>query len=322
MPGAFAHMVAADSAKQLAEHQNLHWIAQSTLKFPQWLQAGTVGPDYPYLHHLLFNSHSKSWADLMHYHHTGDVVRAGVEWLHNWGGDRTSAEFQRSVAWLAGYLSHVVFDASIHPVVRTIVGEYEDNATEHRACEMYMDSFIFKETYGYELVNDEWVNYLRHTTDASGIGMDRSIKAIWGHMLKSTYPDEYARNPPAFDGWQNGYINAINTANNKNLIMFRHVASKNGLFYANSGSTDKNAMRKYITEAKTPENNRFGQSSMHYRDIFQFGIKNIVQYWSAMNAAIDGSGDISMPTLPNWNLDKGTIASINSEGESDATLWV
>lgn len=47
MPGAFAHMVAADRAKQAAESQGLHLIARSTLKYPQWLQAGTVGPDYP-----------------------------------------------------------------------------------------------------------------------------------------------------------------------------------------------------------------------------------------------------------------------------------
>ena len=52
MPGAFAHMVAADQAKQTAELNGLDLIARSTLKYPQWFQAGTVGPDYSYLHHL------------------------------------------------------------------------------------------------------------------------------------------------------------------------------------------------------------------------------------------------------------------------------
>jgi len=59
MPGAFAHRVAADRAKQAAESQGLHSIARSTLKYPQWLQAGTVGPDYLYLHHLLSQSEIK-----------------------------------------------------------------------------------------------------------------------------------------------------------------------------------------------------------------------------------------------------------------------
>ena len=43
MPGAFAHMVAADRAKQAAESQGLHLIARSTLKYPRWLQVGTDG---------------------------------------------------------------------------------------------------------------------------------------------------------------------------------------------------------------------------------------------------------------------------------------
>lgn len=61
MPGAFAHMVAADRAKQAAESKGLHLIARSTLKYPQWLQAGTVGPDYSYLHHLRSHDPSGSW---------------------------------------------------------------------------------------------------------------------------------------------------------------------------------------------------------------------------------------------------------------------
>jgi len=318
MPGAFAHMLAAERAKKAAESNGLHSIARSTLKYPQWLQAGTVGPDFPYLHHLRSHDPSDSWADLMHYKRTGDVVRAGIQWLSDWAGDRTSPEYQRAVAWLSGYLSHVVLDASVHPVVRAIVGEYEDHAKDHRICEMYMDSFIFKETFGYELVNDEWADYLRHTTDDSGRGMDRAIKAIWEHMLKTTYPNEYEKNRPDFDGWHNGYIQAIDMADN-NLILFRHAFTENGCCYADSEGIPAEAMTVYIEKAKTPTINRFGTQSMHYRDIFNFGVDNIVQYWTTMNAAIEGNGDISMPTLPNWNLDKGTI---DLAGEGNATLWV
>src|SRR3989338_5449239 len=193
MPGAFAHMVAADRAKLAAELNGLDLIARSTLKYPQWLQAGTVGPDYSYLHNLRSHDKSENWANLMHYNRTGDVVRSGIQWLSVWTGDRTSMEFQRAVAWLSGYLSHVVLDASIHPVVRVIVGEYEQNAKEHRICEMYMDSFIFKETYGYELVNDEWADYLRHTTDDSGEGKTGLSKLFGGTCLKLPTPMSMSR---------------------------------------------------------------------------------------------------------------------------------
>lgn len=318
MPGTFSHMLAADTARLAAEAQGLDLIARCTLKFPQWLQAGTVGPDYPYLHHLQTGDKSESWADLMHYERSGDVVRAGVEWLSDWPGDRESKQFQRAVAWLSGYLAHVILDVSIHPVVRATVGEYAENKKEHRICEMTMDSFIFKDLLGTELVNDEWADYLRHTSDDNGEGMDQSIKAIWGHMLKTVYPQKYAQQPPAFDGWHKGYVNAIDLADNK-LILFRHAATDNGLMYADSKAIPKAALTKYVEKAKTPQPNRFGAQDMHYRDIFKFGVDNIVEYWAVVNAALEGEGDISMPSLANWNLDTGTT---DPAGEGDATLWV
>lgn len=318
MPGAFAHMIAAEKARQVAENENIHTIVRNTLRFPQWMQAGAVGPDYPYLHHLSSHDSSDSWADLMHYEKTGDVVRAGAEWLANYDADRNSLEFGRSVSWLAGYLSHVVMDASIHPAVRAMVGEYEQNAKEHRICEMYMDSYIFHETYGYELVNDEWIDFLEHITDESGSGLDKSIKVIWDYMLSKTYPDAYARNKPEFDGWHKGYVRAVDIADNS-LILFRHVATENGLLYADSTGIPGDAMESYIKNAKTPANNKFQVSTMHYQNIFDFGVENVVRYWHFLNDAIDGNGDISLPDLPNWNLDKGTT---DLAGEGDATLWV
>jgi len=317
MPGAFAHMIAAEKTRQLAEGNESHTIVRNTLKFPQWLQAGAVGPDFPYLHHISSHDESDSWADLMHYDKTGDVVRIGAQWLADYSDDRNNAEFGRAVSWLAGYLSHVVLDASIHPVVRAIVGEYEQNVKQHRICEMYMDSYIFYETYGYELVNDEWIDFLRHVTDSSGTGLDRSIKLIWDFMLHKTYPNEYKKNKPNFDAWHKGYINALDLVDNK-LIIFRHLASKNGFIYTNSDEIPDSDMNLYIRQAKTPKNNRFQMSTMHYNEIFSFAVDNVVRYWKMLNDAIDGTVSTDLPELPNWNLDKGTI---DLAGEGDATLW-
>ncbi len=47
MPGAFAHMIAADRAKSALEKQGLHFTARALNRFPEWLQSGAVGPDYP-----------------------------------------------------------------------------------------------------------------------------------------------------------------------------------------------------------------------------------------------------------------------------------
>jgi len=320
MPAAFAHMIAADNAKRQLEKQKLKLPQLVLNSQPQWLQAGTVGPDYPYLHHIL-TSHDASdrWADLLHYVNTGDVVRAGVKILRSrYPTEKGSKEFERALAWLYGYASHVVFDSSVHPVVRAIVGEYEQNKTEHRACEMFMDSFIYNEVFGVELDNGEWVEYMKDLTDMNTGGMDPSVATLWNAMLKEVHPSDYATNPPQIDAWQQAYAEKLGLADH-NAIFFRHAAAEEGVFYELSTKILPADRTKYIEKALLPKNNRFKLETMHYRDIFQFGADNIARFWTMITAAIEGTGDPALPEMLNWNLDKGTV---DPKGVGDATLWV
>jgi len=320
MPGAFAHMIAADQAKTVMETKGLTFPALILNRFPQWLQAGAVGPDYPYLHHIL-TSHdpSDSWANLLHYEKTGDVVRAGAAILRqDFPGSRDQREFQRKAAWFYGYASHVILDASIHPVVRAIVGEYDQNKTEHRACEMFMDSWIYVETYGVELTNSEWADYLRALTDAHSGGMDRPVVEFWQAMLKQVYPGSYAANPPQIDQWHQAYVTKLD-ASDVNVGFFRHLASENGLVYVPSSQIGAGDRRKYIEACRLPAPNQFGQAQMHYRDIFRFGAGNVARFWEEITVVLEGAADPALASVLNWDLDKGTI---DPGGVGDATLWV
>lgn len=320
MPGPFAHMIAADEAGRRIEGKKLNLPILVVNRYPQWLQAGAVGPDYPYLHHLL-SSHDKSddWADLLHYTRTGDVVRAGVARLRQdfqTAGGQSS--YLRDLAWLYGYTSHVVLDASIHPVVRATVGEYEQNKTEHRACEMYMDSWIYKQTYDVELINTEWVDYLRALSDTATGEMDNEVVNLWQSMLENVYPQEVRSNPPQIKAWHKAYIDKLD-ALDFNVGFFRHAAARNGIVYIASTNIQARENRKYIDSPKIPLPNKFGQKTMRYAKVFAMGVENIVRYWEEVTHAIEGSGDPLLSILPNWNLDKGTIDEI---GDDHATLWV
>lgn len=321
MPAAFAHMIAADNAKRQLEKQGLK-LPQTVLnQYPQWLQAGTVGPDYPYLQHVLTsNSLSESWADLFHYVKSSDVVRAGVKILRSKYPlvEDDDKEFGRALAWLYGYASHVVLDASIHPVVRAIVGEYEQHKTQHRACEMFMDSFIYNDYFGIELDNSDWVNYLKALTDANTGGMDLPVASLWSAILKDVHPSDYANNPPQIDGWQKAYEENLSLADH-NAIFFRHAAAEKGVIYELSTKILPEDMTKYIEKALLPKPNKFSQETMHYKDIIQFGADNVARFWTDITDAIEGKGDPELPGLLNWNLDKGTI---DPQGVGDATLWV
>jgi len=256
MPAAFAHMIAANKAKRQLEDQKVKLPQLVLNEFPEWLQAGAVGPDYPYLHHLLA-SPSTSWADLFHYVRSGDVVRAGVKVLGSrYSSSKDEKEFQRTLAWLYGYASHVVLDASVHPVVRAIVGEYEQHKTEHRACEMFMDSFIYNGYFGIELDNSDWVGYLKALTDPKTGGMDPPVSSLWNSMLKGVYPSDYSNNPPQIDGWQKAYEEKMSVAEH-NAIFFRHAAAEEGVFYELSTKILPEDMTKYVEKVKLPKPNKF-----------------------------------------------------------------
>ena len=319
MPGAFAHMIAADMAKSALEKQGLIFPAKILNHFPEWLQSGAVGPDYPYLHHAL-TSHdpSDNWADRMHYERSGDVVRVGIRHLHErYAAEHTDDLYLRVLAWLFGYASHVMLDASIHPVVRSIVGEYAENKMEHRRCEMYMDSYIFRETYGTDLVNSQWANYLRHLNTSNG-KFDENVVALWDTILREVYPQEYARNPPQITAWHDAYVSKLDKAD-INALFFRHAMAEAGIFYITSEDIPEDAFDMYIMNTALPPNNRFNASTMHYSEVFKLGVNNVARAWSIMAAAIGGKGDLDIPLIANWNLDTGTI---DPEGKGDATLWV
>ena len=75
----------------------------------------------------------------MHYERTGDMVKAGIEFIRGLSGE----EKRKALAWLFGYTAHVITDATIHPVVELKVGPYAENKTDHRICEMNQDAYIF-----------------------------------------------------------------------------------------------------------------------------------------------------------------------------------
>ena len=320
MPGAFAHMIAAEEARSLLEKRGFRLPTLVLNRFPQWMQAGTAGPDYPYLHHVLTSTDSSdNWADLLHYTRTGDVVRAGAAHLRAaFPASRDQESFQRALAWFYGYASHVVFDASIHPVVRAIVGEYENNKTEHRACEMFMDSWLYAEIYGIELTNSEWADYLRALTDQTTGQLDQDVANLWAAMLQTTYPDKFRTNPPQIHAWHRAYVDKLDAAD-VNVGFFRHLASKKGLVYIPSAKIKPADLKRYIQDAKLPAGNLFGREAMNYGEIFRFGVENVVRFWEEITRVIEGDGDPQLAGLPNWNLDKGTI---DPEGTGDATLWV
>ncbi|MEI8665216.1 zinc dependent phospholipase C family protein [Pseudoalteromonas sp. B28] len=50
-----------------------------------YLELGCVAPDYPYL--AVAQPSQNAWADLMHYEHTGDLLKAMIEYCKTLEGE-------------------------------------------------------------------------------------------------------------------------------------------------------------------------------------------------------------------------------------------
>jgi hypothetical protein len=57
----------------------------------------------------------------------------------------TRPDGENELAWVCGYMSHCVVDATVHPIVKAIVGPYQANKEQHRLCELAQDSLLYSE---------------------------------------------------------------------------------------------------------------------------------------------------------------------------------
>ena len=120
MAGPFTHFVICDVA--MSKRQILGSELWRLLnKHSQFLFIGGASPDLPY---LSFKTGNVNWADVMHYEKTNGIVASGSDELKKVWASRTAAD-EINLVWLLGYVSHLVADATIHPIVQAIVGPYE-----------------------------------------------------------------------------------------------------------------------------------------------------------------------------------------------------
>lgn len=319
MPGTFAHMLASQTAARRVKKSDDHF-AWKCMKQPIWLRAGSVAPDYPYLHWMGMNKASSSWADAMHYEDTGDVVRAGASILaQEFQRGRSPEEdrrFHRKSAWLFGYLSHVILDVTIHPVVRAIVGDYDENKTEHRKCEMYQDAYIFQQIKNINLVNTEWTDTLV-AISSDDEKFHEPTKILWAQMLTQVHG---SNKPLDIDAWHEAYINVLDVAD-IDALFFRHALAESATAYVKAEYIDDAAVDKFILDIATPSNKPFpGDDAIDYEEVFNFGVRNILRYWKMLSGAIQGTSDPALPELLNWNLDTG-IPQEEDQKHGVPTFW-
>lgn len=266
------------------------------LEYAKYGELGAVSPDYPYLE--IFNSRAKQWANKMHKTLTGYMIQTGARILQRMDGEPK----KKGLAWLLGYASHVIADATIHPIIEIKVGDYENHKAPHRICEMHQDAYIFPKRMNLGAIGlSEYLD--------SGIAMccdpksskrlDPDIAMLWKEMFRRVYPVGTSLNPPDPDNWHLWFklgIDKIAEEGNRLLPIARHVAADIvGLVYP----TEVEVEGGYINNLATP------LGSMSYDHIFDLAIQNIAHVWRDIGRVALGSDPSELAWIGNWDLDNG-----------------
>lgn len=310
MAGAFTHFILCDTSKRKKSiiGPELYRLLN---KHSQFLFLGAASPDLPY---LSFKTGNINWADVMHYEHTNSLVISAYEELRSIWNKRTIAD-EIKMTWLFGYISHLIADSTIHPIVQAIVGPYELNKDEHRICEMTQDSLIFNLIKNLDITYSEFSEILNYCNKSDKYD---ELIAFWKYHVLKNYKD---KNEEPYPGvWFNTYVKAVDLAEGGSGIsaLFRHTQFGSGYFYMPKDEIVNkfpNYYEKYFNKVKLPN----GLIGSFLKDGFEKAVNNITLIWKEIYAGLKGDSEILASNLvKEWNLDTGEV--INSP-KKEVTFW-
>jgi hypothetical protein len=293
MAGAFTHMaIVSEAIRPFTADKKFGSILRTNLNF---LTLGSVSPDIPYLAYLALAGFT--WADVMHYHQTNGIVHNA---LHSLLAAKTRAkEWNCELAWLCGFVGHLVTDASIHPIVESIVGPYTDKGTRanHSECEMVQDVMIFKEVKNLELSAAEYTDHLQSCLEHTSF---EAVSEFWSSLAKINCP---AAGSLSVKNVLDSYFRLLDTAEGGNALAgaFRHLGFK--YVYRRYQELKKNSpdlVNKYYSSIVLPN----GLTGSFRKDGVDYTVKNLIAVWSKLDRALFSTENI-VDIVPNWNLDTG-----------------
>jgi len=305
MAGTFTHwMIVEEALDKFNKLPNKHPYFPIILGNSHFVTLGAVGPDYPYLSELknnLLKLHS--WADRMHYENTGDFVKYGIANLLKLKEQNKQQYFEICLSWLSGYVTHLLADSIIHPVVNAIVGPYLFNSGAHRHCEMIQDTFIFHEIKRVELRYADYVDLIKMCSKPEDEDlMNPAIKDFWTDTLKMSHPGgegKFDSIDP--DDWHENFLSKISNVSDP-IPIFRHIGEEKNLVYKKVSEIDDEERRRFIEAINLP-GNKIGRFK---DDAFNKAVEKVIEVWQKLFIDIKQKNlENCASYVKNWNLDTG-----------------
>lgn len=299
MAGAFTHIMVCLKAKSDQAGTRLDDELWRLLnKHSQFLYLGAVSPDLPY---LSFKTGETNWADVMHYESTNGLAISGhAELKKLWPLKDELNEIK--LVWLFGYISHLVIDATIHPIVQAIVGPYSNpsNRKPHRICEMTQDSIIFQEVQKGDIHNSAFIDILMSCKKSPHFN---DLMAFWAEQLKSNYREKNETPSPSL--WFSTYEKAVDVADGDSslVVLSRHIQKIEPYIYETKETLIKkypDRYKNYFSQVKLP----CEKTGAFIPDGFERAVANVLSAWSQLYAGF--TSEIAVANIiKNWDLDTG-----------------
>lgn len=314
MAGGYTHLTLVRSA--IREGRRKIPPLQDVLDYwGRFAYLGGVSPDYPYL------GLDADWADLMHKGKTDQMIKYAMPLLHRERIDHPNGqEWRQQFAWLLGFVSHLIADVTIHPVVNIRVGKYELNKDDHRRCEMNQDVWIYREITGLDLhVSDNMKGEIRSCGTA--IDLNDDVENLWKVCLETTFSPRRLQDNQ-IDKWHAFFIKMIDLAEigRKIPVFGRHMASGAWAYPANE-ELDQSYFSKVEVPVSPSVKNTLDLTSPDFEQpqdrgqptsfaaVFEKTLNHILEAWGVLSDDLFGNntnlGSQHTIVFDDWSLDTG-----------------
>jgi hypothetical protein len=299
MAGTFTHLMICQKAKSTQTSSALDDELWRLLnKHSQFLYLGAVSPDLPY---LSFKTGKINWADVMHYENTNGIAISGHADLTKINPIKNETD-EVKLIWLLGYISHLVIDATIHPIVQAIVGPYSDppNREPHRICEMTQDSLIFNEMEKGDIKYSDFVEIIKFCKESPHFN---DLMAFWMQQLQINYSGKNEKPDPPL--WFSTYAKAIDLADGDSSLaaIFRHIGIVKNYIYETKEQIMTGLFgryEQYYSQIELPSK----KTGEFFKDGFERATGNVQEVWNKLYMGLTGVIVVT-DIIKNWNLDTG-----------------
>jgi len=316
MPAAYTHitLVKQLSTFQILKKANIQReIIFFILDKSNFCELGAMSPDYPCILGG-FSPGDEIWTEKMHYEQAESFVKNAIQEINS------IQESNRDIliAWLFGYVSHMVADMVIHAVVESKVGTYDIGSTNHRICELNQDVHIFSsnnlgDTKSCEVLDpiikecselhsDKNDGYILSKLKVFGLkGINSKLNNFWTNVLKKTYPE--VNSSPSIDNWHISFLQTLDKIvedNNFPLLTSHYLSQEKGIVHPLENKVDD----KYISKLPTPTGWK------DYDIIFKKAKKHTLEAWKLISDnIIVSSSDINLSYFKDWDFGTGRYST-------------